>query len=109
MLDASLTAESTADGVELELTVTNEGDEAATLSFRDAQRAEFVATEDEEVWRWSDDRMFGMATGSETLEPGDHLTCTATWPNPSPGEYAIRAWPTSEDADATAETTVTVH
>ena len=108
MLDASLTAETTADGVELELTVANEGDGAVTLSFRDAQRAEFVATDDGEVWRWSDGQMFAMAVGSETLAPSERASYEAVWPDAPPGEYVVRAWLTAEDADATAETTVTV-
>ncbi|WP_232686205.1 BsuPI-related putative proteinase inhibitor [Halobacterium zhouii] len=109
MLTASLTAEPTADGVELELTVVNEGDEPVTLSFQDAQRAEFVATEEgAERWRWSDDRMFGMVTGSETLPPGDRVSYTATWPDAPSGAYEVRAWVAAPDADATAETAVTV-
>lgn len=108
VLDASLTAESTTEGVELQLTVANEGDDAVTLSFRDAQRAEFVATDDQEVWRWSDGRMFTMATGSETLEPGEDISIEAVWPDPPAGEYVVRAWLTAEDADATAEARVAV-
>lgn len=108
VLDASLTAESTTEGVELQLTAGNEGDDAVTLSFRDAQRAEFVATDDQEVWRWSDGRMFTMATGSETLEPGEDVSIDATWPDPPSGEYEVRAWLTAEDADAAAEASVAV-
>lgn len=108
VLDTLLTAEPAGDAVELQLTVTNEGDDAVTLSFSDAQRAEFVASDDEEVWRWSDDRMFAMVTGRETLDPGEDVTFEATWSNPSPGEYEVRAWVTAADVDATAETDVTV-
>ena len=109
MLDASLTAETTDDGVELELTVNNEGDEAVALSFRDAQRAEFVAVDDgTERWRWSDGQLFGMAVGSETLEPTERASYEATWADAPPGDYEIRAWLTATDADASAETSLVV-
>lgn len=41
----------------------------------------------EEVWRWSDGRLFTQALESRTLSPGETATFTFTWEGPNPGEY----------------------
>lgn len=111
MLAASIDADVTADGVELALTVENTGTDPVSLSFTDAQRVDFVAERPDDgtaVWRWSDDRMFGMATGSETLAPGESATYTGTWPDPPSGSFVVRAWVTATDVDADAAQRVAV-
>ena len=109
MLEAALDARSTGTEVELALSVENAGDEPVTLTFRDARRAEFVASVDgEEVWRWSRGRMFAQSLGEETLAPGEERTFDATWDDPAPGTYSIEASLAASDADARAGTTVTV-
>jgi hypothetical protein len=106
MLDATLAV--TTDGeVAFALTVENVGDDAVSLSFRDGQRAEFVAEKPdggEAVWRWSDGRMFTMAVESDELAPGASTTYEAAWPDPPSGEYVARAWLTAADTDVAAET-----
>lgn len=119
MLHATLAATPTDDGVALALSVENRGDDPVSLSFRDGQRAEFVAErrgegagsgdgESTELWRYSDDRMFATAVGSESLDSGAAATWEATWPDPPAGEYVLRAWVTATDAEAVAETDLVV-
>jgi len=135
VLDASVTAAVEDGDVELSFTVRNAGDEPVECSFRDGQRVEAVAEHDSdggdeaeaeddadaggddgdrdddgagEVWRYGDDRLFSMALGTETVPPGGEVTFDVTWPDPDPGEYRVRAWLTATDADASAETRVTV-
>ena len=123
MLDATLTVAPTPEGFELTLTVENAGGDPVTLSFSDGQRAEFAAEltdgtggdddgtaggDDDEGWRWGAGRAFSMALGAEELTPGESFVRTATWPDPDPGEYEVRAWLTATDADASASTVVVV-
>ena len=109
MLEATLDARATDTGVQLALSVENVGGEPVTLSFRDARRAEFVASVDaEEVWRWSRGRMFAQSLGEETLAPGEERTFRATWEDPDPGEYRVTGELAAADVDLTAVTTVTV-
>lgn len=103
MLDASLAVEPSSEGFDLTLTVENAGTDTVALQFSDGQRAEFVAertgSDGEEVWRWSEGRMFTMALGVEELPPGESVNHAATWPDPAPGEYDVRAWLATNDAD----------
>lgn len=108
MLDATLTA-TTGDGVRLSLTVENTGDDPVELSFRDGQRIDAVAERDgRERWQYSDGRMFPMAVGSDRLAPSESVTYDAEWPDPPSSEILVRAWLTATNADASAETTITV-
>ncbi|WP_117591262.1 BsuPI-related putative proteinase inhibitor [Haloprofundus halophilus] len=111
MFTATLTATPRDDLVEFGLTVENRGDERATLSFRDAQRAEFVVSDasgDGEVWRWSDGRMFAQMLGSETLDPGESTTFEGVWDDPEPGDYVAVGELAAVDADAEAQTKFSV-
>lgn len=121
MLDAALTAADGDAGVDLALTVRNEGDDPVTLRFRTGQRADFAAyrvddkTEDSEaladrdpVWRHGTGRMFTQALGTETIEPGESATYEGTWREPPPGVYLILGTLTAEEHDAEATETVAV-
>jgi len=109
VLDASVTATVEDGGVELAFTVQNPGDEPVECSFPDGQRVDAVAERDgDEVWRYSDGRMFSMALGTETIPAGGEATFDATWPDPGPGEYRFEVWLAATDADASAETRVSV-
>ncbi|MGZ0747120.1 BsuPI-related putative proteinase inhibitor [Haloparvum sp. AD34] len=93
MLEATLSVTPGEDALELTLTVENAGEEAVELNFSDAQRAEFVAAEVDsgnEVWRWSEGRMFGQVLGAEVLDPGDQLEYEVEWPDPPSGAYRVR-------------------
>lgn len=110
VLSATATATVEDGDVDLAVTVRNTGDESVECSFRDGQRVEAVAEREDgtEVWRYGDGRMFSMALGTETIAPGGETTFDVTWPDPAPGEYRLRVWLTATDADASAETRVSV-
>jgi len=109
-------------GLELALTVTNEGDEPITLRFRTGQRADFAAYEsvgaggsrDEPapdadlVWRYGDGRLFTQALDSETLQPGASTTYEGTWADPPPGAFLIVGSLTADSNDTSATARVTV-
>lgn len=113
MLDVTLSAIPTADGdaVDLALTVTNAGDDPVTLSFRTGQRVDFVARAaggGKQVWRYGEGRMFTQVLGSETLDPGESTTYTATWSNPPAGSYEIEGELAASEDDASATATVEI-
>ncbi|SDN29114.1 conserved repeat domain-containing protein [Halogranum gelatinilyticum] len=109
MLDATLAADTEGDTVRFTLTVENTGTDAETLSFRDSQRAEFVARSGEtEVWRWSEGQLFAQMLGSETVEPGATVTYEAEWEVASGGTYTVVGTVVADDCDVSAEATVSV-
>lgn len=90
--------------VEFTFSLHNAGDDPETLEFRSGQTAEFVVYEDKtEVYRWSDGRMFTQAIQTETIEPGDSVTYSGEWQEPSPGTY--KAVATLEAVDTAVEAT----
>ena len=89
--------------------VTNAGDVPVELRFSDACKAEFVVIDgDEEVWRFSDGRMFAQVLESETLGPGESTSYEAEWSDPEPGTYEAVAELRAQDGDCEAATSVTV-
>lgn len=108
-VDGTDDAEDAGDDLELTLTVQNAGADPVELSFSDGQRVDFAAFDGaEEVWRWSADRMFTQALGTEELAPGESRTFAGTWADPPAGEYRVVGELVAKNADASAETTVTV-
>lgn len=109
MVDATLTASLDGETLELRLAVENGSTESVEMTFRDGQRAEFVAHDgDTEVWRWSDGRMFTQAITTTRLEPGEQTAFEAGWRDPPAGEYTLQGRVTADGVDASAETTVSV-
>ena len=117
MLTASLSAADGHKGVDLALTISNDGDEPTTLRFRTGQRADFAAypvgetgaqTESDPVWRHGAGRMFTQVLGSETLEAGESVSYEATWPDPPAGTYRVVGTLTAEEPDVEAAATVEV-
>lgn len=98
------------DPVRLTMTLSNEGDEPVALRFPTGQSAEFVVSDatGEEVWRWSEGRMFTQALREETLDPDDRASYEATWDAPEPDEYLARAILAAEDLDVEATATFRV-
>jgi hypothetical protein len=108
MLDASLSV-SVGDGVRFRFTVVNAGDAPVELTFRDACRADFAVTEDdEEVWRYSDDRAFAQQVGHADLQPGESAVFEEAWPDPDPGNYTAEASLRVREADVVARTPFSV-
>lgn len=107
MLSGELAVE-TGDTVRFVFAVENTGEKPARLTFRDGGHADCVVFDgDEEVWRWSEGRLFTQAIEHDTLEPGDTRRYGFEWESPASGEYTARAELRAED-DCTAETTVAV-
>lgn len=107
-LDATLAA--TTDGdVQFSFSVVNEGTTAVTLTFSSGKRADIVVrtVSGEEVWRWSDGRMFTQAITRATLEPGEQIEQSYTWADPPSGTY-VATGILEADYDLTAETELTV-
>jgi len=109
MLDSSLEV-TVGEEVTLRFTVVNASDEAVELTFRDSGRADFAVYTDEgeEVWRWSDGRMFMQVVQYSDLQPGQEATFTESWPNPEPGDYTAEATLRAVDQDVRAETPFSV-
>ncbi|AUX10619.1 hypothetical protein AArcSl_3008 [Halalkaliarchaeum desulfuricum] len=117
MLTSTLSVAPVDEGFEFSLTVRNDDDEPVELSFRSGQRVDFVVErvddadgtgDGQEVWRYSDGRLFTQALGRETLEPGESLSYGAIWEDPPAGEYEVRGVLTAENVDAEASMVVSV-
>lgn len=88
------------------INLTNEGSQVQRIQFNSGQRVD-VSVRDEggnELWRWSDGRMFTMAIGVEELAPGESRGETLQVPFPpagtltEPGPYQVFALLTGEPA-----------
>jgi len=80
-LGSSLNVRVVEDSARLEIHVTNVTSSPIVLEFMTTQRYDFeVSSADgDPVWRWSADKAFGEALGSESLEPGESRRYEATW------------------------------
>ena len=94
--------------VTFEYVVTNTGTSPVELTFRSGKRADVVVTQgEEEVWRWSDGRMFTQAIQEYTMDPGESITQEFIWKEPASGTYdAIASLATDQTAAATVSFTV---
>lgn len=107
--------------VKLSITATSTKDEPQTLEFANGQRFDVTATPEpqtedarnEVVWRWSHDRSFTEALGSETFSTGEPKTWTATWDQQdnegkpvARGRYVLQVKITSKDGISAAPVTV---
>jgi hypothetical protein len=62
------------------LTLTNEGLRPIKLTFPSAQKYDFIVRKDkEEIWRWSEDKMFALMLTELTLQPNQSLTYEEIW------------------------------
>lgn len=86
--------------IEMTLTLINCDLEPVTRSFKDAQRYDFMVSDEggAEVWRWSADQAFAQVTGEETFQPGQKVTYSETWDQTDnegqsvpPGTYQVTA------------------
>jgi hypothetical protein len=66
--------------IKMQLTVTNKGDKPFEYTFSSTQIYDFaVKKEEEEIWRWSADKMFAMVLTDFTLEPKRSIVYDETW------------------------------
>jgi hypothetical protein len=106
------TLDATVDGdVEFTLTVTNTGPDPVDLTFRSGKRADVVVTDTdsgEEVWRWSQGRMFTQAISTVELAPGETLDRSFTWSDPPAGRYEAEGTLAANSHTAPATTALSV-
>lgn len=105
------TLDATVDGdVEFTFTVTNTGPNPVELSFRSGKRADVAVTDagGEEVWRWSQGRMFTQAISTVELTPGETLDRSFTWSDPPAGDYEAEGTLAATNQSAPAATTLSV-
>ena len=71
----------------------NYTEEEIIFHFNTGQRYDFIIEDEErnEIWRWSQDIMFAMVLGEETLEPNNpEVTYTAGYKDKlNPGYYKV--------------------
>lgn len=108
MFDTSLDA-SVDEEVVFRFSVRNVDDDPVELTFRDAGHADVAVFEDdEEVWRWSDGRMFAQVVQTTRLEGGEETTFEVSWSNPHPGDYVAEATLRVREVDVSARTSFSV-
>ena len=80
-LASSLQVEVAQNEVRLVFHITNPTNQPVVLEFATGQRYDFAvrAADGSEVWRWSADRMFTQALGTETIPAGGTLNFSQTW------------------------------
>lgn len=109
MLDARLRVSPVETGLQLRLTVENTGEDPIELRFSSGQRVEFTAERDgEEVWRWSEGRMFTQALSTQRVVSDETVSFDAEWSDPPSGEFLVRGRLTARNHDAAAEMTVSL-
>lgn len=108
-LEGQLRAHHNTSAVRFDLTVRNRGAEPVALEFNSSQKADVTVLNDgEEIWRWSNGRMFTQALETDHLAPSEQVRYSCTWNNPSPGEYRVIAELTATNASLTASTQLTI-
>lgn len=88
------------DGIELDFRVTNNAPRKLELLFPTGQTHEFVVVDSlgNEVWRWSEGRMFTQAVQNKLLASSATLTLHAAWRAELPaGRYVAIASLLSEN------------
>ena len=115
-LEGALDASVSADAVSFSFTVTNGGDEPVSMQFMTGCKADFVVKtadahddgDGEEVWRFTDGRMFTQVISTEQLGPGQSETFRGVWDDPEPGEYTATGILKANNADCKAHTQFSV-
>jgi hypothetical protein len=80
-LASSVGVEVGSDSVRMVLHVTNPTNQPVVLEFSSGQRYDFAVrtVAGVDVWRWSADKSFMQALGSETIPPGGTLDYAEVW------------------------------
>ena len=90
---------SVGEEVELSVAVNNTGSSPVELIFTSAQHCDFIVLKDDnEVWRWSSDKMFAMVLEQLSLKPGEKQTYREPWKprDAMPEEYNLTGIITSQ-------------
>ena len=100
------------ESIAMTLRVFNYTSQEITFSFTTAQRYEFTMddAEGQEVWHWSDGRIFAQVIGKETLGPGrEEMVYTETYAGPlEPGGYKVTGILVASDRTISASITITI-
>ncbi|HAJ32397.1 MAG TPA: hypothetical protein DCK79_03385 [Candidatus Atribacteria bacterium] len=84
---------SVGEPIVMTLKIFNYTEEEITFHFNTSQRYDFIIEDEEgnEIWRWSQDKMFAMVLGEETLGPtSTEVIYTAKYKDKlSPGYYEV--------------------
>jgi hypothetical protein len=98
--------------LELTLEVVNHNQRPITLEFRTSQRYDLLIqkAQDQEVWRWSSERMFAQVLGQEVLSPdGGKLTYHVVVREQFPrGSYTVIGVVPAVDARLSARLDITI-
>lgn len=108
-LTGTLDVSVSSDEVEFTFEVTNDGSEPVDLTFPNACTADVAVIDgNDEVWRWSNDRMFAQMIQQVSLGPGESEVEVRVWDAPEPGDYEAVATLTAQNADVEARTSFSV-
>lgn len=83
---------SVGEEVKISVTMANKGLNPIEIIFASAQRYDFIVLKgNEEVWRWSNDKVFAMVLEQVLLKPGEKQTYSETWKpkDAKPGKYEV--------------------
>lgn len=84
--------------VRMTLRLVNNGGRIERLRFPSAKKYDFwVTRNDEEVWRWSDDRVFTQAQEQQEIGPQSGISFAESWKAESVGDYVVHGTVTAED------------
>ena len=92
---------SVGESIKMTLKVFNYTQEDIVFYFNTSQRYDFIIEDEEknEIWRWSQDMMFAMVLGEESLGPNNpEVTYTAEYKDRlSPGYYKVTGYFIAQD------------
>ncbi len=109
-LEATVSSTDTgSERVEFAFTVRNDGTDPIELQFTDGATVEVTVQEDgDEVWRYTEGRLFTQMLQTDRLEPGGEKTYRAEWHEPNPGEYTAIAHSLAQERDCEGRTRFSV-
>lgn len=108
-LESSLDATIDDGTVTFALTVRNPDDEPVSVQFSDSCRADVAVVDDgEEIWRYTEGRMFAQMIGEERFDPGESRTFEVEWDDPRAGSYTAVGDLTARDCSCEARTSFSV-
>ena len=87
------------DGVRFAFHVVNDGSKKLEVNFHDGRTHEIVVLDSvgNEVWRWSNGRIFTQAMQNKVLRTSDSLRYRGSWTEAKPGTYVAVATLASEN------------
>ncbi|MFN7251743.1 MAG: BsuPI-related putative proteinase inhibitor [Anaerobacillus sp.] len=88
---ATFNIEEVGDRMRFELSLTNEGDEKTFIQFPSGQQFEIIVRnqDNQEVYRYSDGKMFTMALVMREIAPSETLVWRDEWEEATPGLYTV--------------------